>query len=56
LSLSSKASLNFSATDNSVELEEELEEGEEMGIFAIPCIVHVLGSISLTTASSNMIL
>lgn len=50
LSLSTNASLNFSATDNSV----ELEDGE-MGFNANPCIVHVLGSMSLTTSSSNRI-
>jgi len=50
LSLSTNASLNFSATDNSVELEEDAE----MGFKANPCTVHVLGSISLTTSSSNM--
>ena len=51
LSLSRKASLNFSANDNSVELEED----GDTGFTAKPCTVHVFGSMSLTTASSNMV-
>lgn len=52
MSLSTKASLNFSAIDNSVELE---DDGGMMGLIAIPCFVHVPGSISLTTPSSRVI-
>jgi hypothetical protein len=52
VSLSTNASLNFSATDNSGRLE---RDGEERVFGLNPHTAHVVGSISLTTGSSNVI-
>jgi hypothetical protein len=52
VSLSTNASLNFSATDNS----EGLKRDEETVFRLNPHTAHVVGSISLTVGSSNVIL